>query len=135
MRADVYALGVILYEMLTGSRPYDVLKTSLIDAVRVICQEPPKPLRQSWSGVRKIDPDIETIVGKALEKEADRRYASAAELSGDIARYLTSQPIQARPPSTIYQLQKFAVRNRMLVGGVLATFVVLIAGIVVSTVP
>jgi WD40 repeat protein/tRNA A-37 threonylcarbamoyl transferase component Bud32 len=134
VRADVYALGVMLYEMLTGSRPYEATKTSLVDAVRVICQEPPRPLRQSWSGLRKIDPDIETIVGKALEKEADRRYASAAALSDDIARYLGSQPILARPPSTLYQLRKFAARNRALVGGVVATFLVLVAGIAVSTI-
>ncbi|MHC4137879.1 MAG: tetratricopeptide repeat protein, partial [Planctomycetota bacterium] len=112
LRTDVYALGVILYEMLTGARPYDTNKTSLIEAVRVICEEPAQPLSRNWSGVRKLDPDIETIVGKALEKEADRRYASAAALSEDVARYLTLQPILARPPSTIYQLKKLVARHK-----------------------
>jgi len=133
VRTDVYALGVILYEMLARRRPYDVFKKSLVEAVRVICDETPKPLKQSWTGVRKLDPDVETIVGMALEKEADRRYPSAAALAGDIERYLKSQPILARPPSAMYQLRKFAQRNRALVGGIAATFVVLLLGVIVST--
>ncbi len=134
VRTDVYALGMILYEMLSGTRPYDVMHKALAEAVRVICEEPPKSLKQTISGIRRVDPDIETIVGKALEKEAERRYASAAALSEDVGRYLTSQPILARPPSAVYQLRKFTERNRALVGGIAATFIVLVAGIVVSTV-
>jgi non-specific serine/threonine protein kinase/serine/threonine-protein kinase len=133
VRTDVYALGVILYEMLASSKPYDVSRSSLIEAVRVICEEPPRSLRSSISGSRRLDPDIETIVGKALEKDADRRYASAAAMAEDLERYLASQPIMARPPSTVYQLRKFAGRNRALVAGVAATFVVLVAGVVVSS--
>jgi tetratricopeptide (TPR) repeat protein len=76
---------------------------------------------------------VETIARKALEKDPDQRYASAAALSEDIARYLGSQPILARPPSTIYQLRKFARRNRVLVASIVALFVVLAAGVVVST--
>jgi len=133
VRTDVYALGVILYEMLTGAKPYDLTRGSMIDAVRVICEEPPRSLRTSLSSARRVDPDLETMVGKALEKDADRRYASAAAMADDVERYLSSQPILARPPSTMYQIQKFAARNRALVAGVLATFVVLVAGIVVSS--
>jgi serine/threonine protein kinase/tetratricopeptide (TPR) repeat protein len=133
VRTDVYALGVILYEMLSGQKPYDVGRASLLDAVRVICEEPPRSLRHSLSGQHRLDPDIETIVGKALEKDPNRRYASAAAMGEDIDRYLSSQPITARPPSTMYQLQKFAGRNRALVAGLAATFVVLVAGTVVSS--
>ena len=128
IRSDVYSLGVILHEMLTGSRPYDVRDVSLAEAVRVICEQRPAPLRQSWSGSRKPDPDLETIVGKALEKDADRRYASAAALSEDVERYLTFQPILARRPSAVYQLRKLARRHRaVVIAGGLA-IVALVAG-------
>ena len=133
VRTDVYALGVILYEMLSGSRPYDLSRSSLVDAVRVICETPPRSLRSSISGTRRLDPDIETMVGKALEKDADHRYASAAAMAEDVERYLSSQPILARPPSAAYQIRKFAARNRALVVGVAATFIVLVAGVVAST--
>ncbi|HEY3242189.1 MAG TPA: hypothetical protein VGM03_02465, partial [Phycisphaerae bacterium] len=78
--------------------------------------------------------DIETIVAKALEKEPQRRYASASELAADIRRYLADQPIAARPASTLYQLRKFAKRNRALVGGVASTLLVLMAGAVAATI-
>ncbi len=133
-RTDVYALGVILYELLTGQRPYDTQRASLIDVVRVICEERPRPLREAWSATRRPDVDLETIVGKSLEKDADRRYAGAAALSEDVGRYLDSRPILARPPSAVYQLRKFAQRNRALVGGIAATFLVLVAGVTISTV-
>ncbi|MBP8136866.1 MAG: tetratricopeptide repeat protein, partial [Candidatus Eisenbacteria bacterium] len=133
LRSDVYALGVILYEMLTGTRPYDLERVSLMESARVICEQPPLSLKRSWKHGRAPDVDLETITGKSLEKEADRRYASAAALSDDIGRYLDSRPILARAPSAIYQLQKFAKRNRALVVGAAATAIALVAGIVVST--
>ncbi len=134
LRSDVYSLGVILYEMLVGERPYDLHDRSLVEAVRMICEEPPRPLDRTLGTRHKLDADIATIVSKALEKESERRYASAAALSEDVWRYLTSQPILARPPSAVYQLGKFAKRNKALVGGVVATFVVLLAGVIVSSV-
>ena len=72
LRSDVYSLGVILFEMLTGGRPYDTKNTSLVDALRIICERPPLSLRQAWSGARGPDADLETIIGKALEKERVR---------------------------------------------------------------
>ena len=100
-RSDVYALGVLLYEMLTGSRPYELSPAAIAEAVRVICEEPPRPLNQTWNGVRKLDADLETIIGKALEKEADRRYASAAAFASIFDPIMAiasgSGPINTRP--------------------------------------
>jgi tetratricopeptide (TPR) repeat protein len=129
VRSDVYALGVILYELLAGHLPYTISR-QIPEAARAIREEDPAPL----SSINRIyRGDIETIVAKSLEKEKARRYASAAELAGDIGRYLKDEPITARPPSTIYQLQKFARRHQALVWGIAAVFVVLIAGIIAST--
>jgi tetratricopeptide (TPR) repeat protein/predicted Ser/Thr protein kinase len=128
-RSDVYALGVILYELMASRLPYTVSR-NLLEAVRAIREEDPVPLS---SISRTYRGDIETIVAKTLEKDKARRYASAAGLAGDIRRYLTDEPIVARPPSTMYQLQKFARRHRALVAGAAVVFVVLVAGIVAST--
>jgi serine/threonine-protein kinase len=111
-RTDVYALGILLYELLVRERPYDTKRLSMVDAVRVICEQSPRPLRQLWQGTHRLDPDLETIAGKALEKDADRRYASAAALSEDVERYLNRQPILARPPSIAYQIRKLIARHR-----------------------
>jgi tetratricopeptide (TPR) repeat protein/predicted Ser/Thr protein kinase len=128
-RSDVYALGVILYELLAGRLPYKIGR-QLAEAVEAIREEDPAPLS---SISRLYRGDIETIVGKALEKDRARRYSSAAEMAADIQRYLKDEPITARPPSATYQLQKFARRHRTLVAGVAAVFAVLVAGMVVST--
>jgi serine/threonine protein kinase/Tfp pilus assembly protein PilF len=132
-RSDVYALGVILYEALAGRRPYDVAQAVLVEAIRIICEQPPAPLRRVTTETARIDPDLETIVFKALAKESERRYSSAAALAEDVDRYLASQPILARPPSAAYQLRKLVDRNRPLVvaGGVALAAIVVAA--VVST--
>ena len=128
-RSDVYTLGVILYELLAGRPPY-ILSRKLHEAVQTIRETDPDPLSTVSKSYRG---DLETIVAKALEKDKARRYASAADLAGDIQRYLNDEPITARPPSTAYQLQKFARRHRALVAGIAAVFVVLVGGIVAST--
>jgi len=128
-RSDVYALGVILFELLTGRLPYDLVSRNMTEIIRAINEEEPTRL---GSVNKQLRGDVETIVGRALEKEPNRRYASAADLAADIRRFLANQPINARPPSAMYQLRKFARRNRALVAGVAAVFVVLLAGAVVS---
>jgi tetratricopeptide (TPR) repeat protein/predicted Ser/Thr protein kinase len=128
-RSDVYALGVILYELLAARLPYQ-LSSKLIEAARTIQEEDPARLSSISRAYRG---DVETIVAKALEKDKARRYSSAAALAADIRRYLADEPIAARPASTAYQLHKFARRHKALVGGVAAVFVALAAGTIVST--
>jgi tetratricopeptide (TPR) repeat protein/tRNA A-37 threonylcarbamoyl transferase component Bud32 len=131
IRCDVYALGVILYELLVGELPFDLSRKAIHQAVQIIREQEPTRLS---SLNRFYRGDIETIVAKTLEKQKSRRYDSAANLAADIRRFLNDEPITARPPSTAYQLQKFARRHRALVIGVAAVFVVLIAGIVASSI-
>lgn len=125
-RTDVYSLGVLLYELLANRLPYELKEKMIHEAVRVIREEEPTHLSSINPHLRG---DIETIVTKALEKSRDRRYQTAGELAADIRRYLNDEPIVARPASAMYQFRKFAKRNKALVGGLAATFVVLILGI------
>jgi tetratricopeptide (TPR) repeat protein/predicted Ser/Thr protein kinase len=125
-RSDVYALGVILYELLAGRVPFDASQQTIPQVVRMITEDEPTSL----SSINRIfRGDVDTIVAKALEKDKERRYQSVAGLAADIRRYLSDEPISARPASAVYQLRKFARRNRALVGGVLATLVVLLIGV------
>jgi serine/threonine protein kinase len=128
-RSDVYALGVILYELLAGKMPYR-LSHHPAEVVQTIQQVDPTPLSLVSRVYRG---DIETIVSKALEKDKARRYSSAADFAADIQRYLEDQPIKAKPASTSYQLQKFARRHKALVASVVAVFLVLAAATGVST--
>ena len=132
VRSDVYALGVILYEVLSGRLPLDVGGRGLHEAARIIHEQPPHPLRDAMKGRGPIDSDLCTIVEKALDKDASRRYASVAALSDDIQRYLSDQPIQARPPSTAYQVRKLVSRHRLAFGfsAALLMLLVIFAGAV-----
>jgi non-specific serine/threonine protein kinase/serine/threonine-protein kinase len=121
-RSDIYSLGVILYEMLTGALPYDVLRTLIHDAVRVIQEEPP---RRPSTVIRMLRGDVETITLKALEKDPARRYQSVGGLVDDIERYLTSQPIHARPPSLFYKGRKLIARHRVPFASGAVAFVLL----------
>ena len=128
-RSDIYALGVLLYELLSGHRPHDVRDHTVPEAARIIRDEEPSRLGSVRSEFRG---DIETIAAKAMEKDTARRYQAAAEMATDIRRFLQDQPILARPASTFYQLSKFARRNKALVGGVVMTILVLTAGLTTS---
>jgi tetratricopeptide (TPR) repeat protein len=125
--SDVYSLGVIGYELLADRLPYSLEDKPLPLVIRTIIEEEPTPLS---SHDRQLRGEIETIIGKALLKERERRYPSAAALASDIRHYLSDEPIEARPPSTWYYLVKFARRHRALVGSVAALIVVLATSLV-----
>src|SRR5262245_33067325 len=126
-RSDVYTLGVMLFELLAGRLPYPLEHLPLPEAARVIREQEPSRLGALAPQLRG---DVETIVARALEKERARRYPSAAELAADVRRHLRNEPIRARRPSVLYQLRKFARRNKALVGGVAGIMAALVAGLI-----
>ncbi|MFG0330464.1 MAG: protein kinase [Phycisphaerales bacterium] len=128
-RSDVYALGVVLYELLTGHGPYELDATNPIESVRVIRDEEPQTLSATSRDYRG---DLDTIMRKALAKEPARRYDDAGAFADDLKRYLRDEPITARPPSTWYQARKFAKRNQAMVAGVAAAFVLLLVTTIIS---
>jgi tetratricopeptide (TPR) repeat protein len=128
-RSDVYALGVILYEMLTGRLPYDLDGLGIVEAAQTIRDRPPVPpsrLRPEVAG------DVQLILLKALAKDPAQRYASAAEFASDLQRWLDHEPVHARPPSLYYQLRLLARRNRAAFVSAAAIVVALVAAVVVS---
>ncbi|HYE94626.1 MAG TPA: serine/threonine-protein kinase, partial [Rubricoccaceae bacterium] len=125
---DVYALGVVLYELLAGRRPYDVGSLTAAQAERVVCgTEPPRPSAVAPPERRRaLRGDLDTIVQKAMAKEPARRYPSADALADDLRRSLDGLPVEARPATAGYRLGRFVRRHR---AGVLAATAV-VAGAV-----
>jgi serine/threonine-protein kinase len=107
-RTDVYALGVMMYEALTGKLPVDT-QGHPSDVLRKIIEEPPPPPARASP---RVDSELETIVLKALDKERDQRYASAAAMAADLDRYLGGEPILARRPSSLYVVRKKLRKHR-----------------------
>ena len=126
-RCDVYSLGVLLFELLTGRLPHDLRDRSVINAIQVVQHEEPSRI---GTINRDLKGDLDTLVAKALEKDPGRRYASVAALGEDIRRYLADEPLNARPASKLYQSRKFARRHKVLVGGIFATILSLSLGLV-----
>jgi len=130
-RADVYGLGVILFELLAGRVPLDVSDKSLTEALRIVqTQTPPRLGTVS----RAFRGDIETIAAKSLEKDPSRRYGTVAEFAADVRRHLEHQTILARRPGPVYELTKFAERHRALVVGAILALTGIMGGGVTAAV-
>ncbi|MHC4769623.1 MAG: WD40 repeat domain-containing serine/threonine protein kinase [Planctomycetota bacterium] len=124
IRSDVYGLGVVLYELLSGQLPYDLTTTAPFDIPRVIRDV---DARRLSSIDRTLHGDVETIVLRALEKDRERRYQSVADLGRDIRRYLDNKPIEAKRDSGWYVLRKTVSRHKAAVV-VACSFLVLVIG-------
>jgi serine/threonine protein kinase len=150
-RADIYSMGVILYELLTGLRPLDVKRlrnASFTEVIRMIKEdEPTKPSTRlstdesalSQAALRQIEPrklaallrgELDWVVMKCLEKDRSRRYETANGLARDIQRYLADDVVEARPPSAAYRLRKFVRRNRAFVSAGSALAAALLIGVI-----
>jgi serine/threonine protein kinase len=153
-RSDIYSLGVLLYELLTGTTPLEhkrVMKGGLLEMLRVVREEePPRPSMRlsmteqlpSISANRGVEPkklsglvkgELDWIVMKALEKDRGRRYETASGFATDLRRYLDDEAVQACPPSTRYRFRKFARRNKAALTTAALVCVVLLLGTVISS--
>ncbi len=152
---DIYSLGVLLYELLVGALPFDrkvLREAAYAEVQRIIREEEPArpstrvsstgPEANEVAAQRRTDPrslqrqvcgDLDWITLKALEKDRTRRYPSASEFAADIGRYLSNDPVQARPASTAYRLSKLARRHRGAVTAAAVVFVILVGSAVVSS--
>lgn len=134
--SDVYSLGVVLYEILAGVRPYRVTGPGVQAAERVVCQTEPRKLSElpdlSPKLRRRLSGDLDNIVLMAMRKDATRRYGSVEQLSEDLQRHLQGQPVRARADAPLYRFSKFVSRHRWAVAAAALVVVSLVTGTVVA---
>lgn len=134
---DVYALGILLYELIAGRLPFDQRAVSPGELERLVLSVPPPPMRSrrdvaSGGVLESIPEDLERIVAKALRKEADSRYRSVEQLQGDIGRFLADEPISIAGGGRTYRLRKFIARNRLAVSIGVATVALISTALVIT---
>lgn len=144
--SDIYSLGVVLYELLTSTRPYKFKSGSAEEMAHVVESEPPRPSRVATDDARptrvegrkarrdrrRLAGDIDTIVFMSLRKEPERRYSSVEQFASDIERYLERRPVLARPSTLSYRASKFVRRNRLAVTAAALVLLTLVAGFGIS---
>jgi tetratricopeptide (TPR) repeat protein len=132
--SDVYSLGVLLYQLLTGARPYRLAGNTPAEIERSICDQAPERPSVAAGRVlgRRLRGDLDNIVLMALRKEPQRRYGSVEQFSEDIRRYLDGQPVAARPDTTGYRAIKFIQRNKAWVATAVVFFFMLTGGIAIT---
>jgi non-specific serine/threonine protein kinase/serine/threonine-protein kinase len=120
---DVYSLGVVLYELLSGRRPYTLTRRAPAELARAVCEQEPAELPAS------VPSDLSAVVRMALRKEPERRYSSVEQLAADVRGFLESRPVQARRDTVAYRARKFVRRHRVGVGAAVLLAVTLLGGI------